>query len=157
MLIPSSDDDALWASRLPPALRERFLVSCADPATMHSLQDKGEFAALASQHGIACPASYPVRSRRELLDVPLTKSGSYFFKPLDSQAFRRKFGVKAMSFSDRDGALRLWDDNDLASAGVLIQEYVPGEADDQGAGAVSGPTVVHPSTKASSSGLVTTR
>lgn len=130
VLIPSSDDDALWASRLPPALRERFLVSCADPATMHRLQDKGEFAALANQHGIACPASYPVRSRRELLDFPFPKSGSYFFKPLDSQAFRRKFGVKAMSFSDRETALRLWDDNDLLSAGVLIQEYVPGGADD---------------------------
>ena len=130
VLIPSSDDDALWASRLPPALRERFLVSCSDAATMQSVQDKGELAELTGQHGIACPASYPLRSRRDLLEFPFTTSGSYFFKPLDSQAFRRRFGIKAMSFADADDALRLWDDNDLASAGVLIQEYVPGQADD---------------------------
>ena len=130
ILIPSSDDDALWASRLPPKLRERFLVCGADSATMQALQDKGEFAELASQHGIPCPVSYPVRSRRALLDFPFSKPGSYFFKPLDSQAFRRKFGVKAMAFSDRDGALRLWDDHNLVYEGVLIQEYVPGQATD---------------------------
>ena len=130
VLIPSSDDDALWVSRLPAKLRERFLVCCAAPATMHSLQDKGEFAELASRHGIACPASYPVSSRRELLEFPFEAAGACFFKPLDSQAFHQKFGVKALSFAGRDEALRLWDEHDLVSAGVLIQEYVPGDAAD---------------------------
>lgn len=130
VLIPSSDDDALWASMLPLKLRERFLVCSSDPATMHRLQDKGEFAELAHQHGIACPESYPVRSRRELLDFPYAAAGSYFFKPLNSQVFRARFGVKALSFSGRDEALRLWDEHDLVSAGVLIQEYVPGNASD---------------------------
>lgn len=97
---------------------------------MHLLQDKGEFARLARTHDIPCPLSVPVTTRRELLEFPLAGGGDYFFKPFDSQSFRRRYGVKAMSFADREGALSLWDEHDLGSAGVLIQEYVPGRADD---------------------------
>ena len=129
IIIPSSDEDALWLASLPSDLRDRYRVSCSSASTMRLLQDKGEFATVAADHGVACPSSFLVTRKSELFEFLFQSSNEYFFKPLNSQSFNRRFGVKALSFSDRATALRLWDEYDLGSVGVLIQEYVPGGAD----------------------------
>ena len=98
ILIPSADDDALWLSQLPADLKERYLTCCAPADAMHLLQDKGEFARLAQSHDIPCPLSVPVTTRRELLEFPLEGDGDYFFKPFDSQSFRRRYGAAPSAF-----------------------------------------------------------
>jgi predicted ATP-grasp superfamily ATP-dependent carboligase len=129
IIIPAADDAGLWLSKLPEDLRGKYRICGSDQKALNKLQDKGEFSALTTALGIATPKSFLVKTRDELENLSIDWSADFFIKPRVSQAFSRKVGVKALRFSDKDAALRIWDDYDLESLGILVQEYVPGGAD----------------------------
>jgi D-aspartate ligase len=129
IIIPTADDAGFWLSNLPGSLRERFLFCGSDTETLEKLQDKAVFSALNRELGVAAPQSFVVNTRAELESLQVDWSADLFIKPRKSQAFQRQTGVKALRFSDKNTALRIWDENNLESLGVLVQEYVPGGAD----------------------------
>lgn len=128
IVIPTADDAALWLSTLPSDLCDRYLVCGSDRESLDMLQDKGKFAVLTAELGIARPQSFLVSTKNELLNLPIDWSATFFFKPRDSQAFDRRYGVKALRFSSKNAALHIWDRYEFGSIGILVQEYVPGGA-----------------------------
>jgi predicted ATP-grasp superfamily ATP-dependent carboligase len=54
---------------------------------------------------------------------------AWFLKPTDSQAFRGRFGAKALRVASREQAATLLQEIQRAELDVVLQEYVPGGAD----------------------------
>jgi predicted ATP-grasp superfamily ATP-dependent carboligase len=59
-------------------------------------------------------------------DLPADAFTDAFLKPCDSQAFRRRFDVKALHFRTPDEAMTLARQARSAGLELMLQEYVPG-------------------------------
>lgn len=129
ILIPASDDAALWLSKIPADLRDRFPVSQSSTETLTLLQNKKEFAALTDRLGVPSPRSYFIASSSDLKQLPFGEGNRLFFKPFDSQSFSRKFDAKAIRISNCDEAIETWETMGLKDVGAMVQEYVPGGPD----------------------------
>ena len=128
VLIPCSDDWALDIASLEPAIAERFPTSLPPRQVLEILVDKGRFAGLLAETGTPHPRTRLVASASDLSGVDAGELEHAFIKPRDSQAFFRRFGVKAfLPGSPGDLVARL---GRLAEEGVqvIVQEYVPGPA-----------------------------
>ena len=126
VIIPATDGWALAVARLPPALRARFPSSLSSLESLDALIDKGRFAALLRQLGVPHPRTVRVDRGGDWAQIPDEAFADAFLKPHDSQAFRRRFGLKAFHFETRAEALALARDARQANLEVLLQEYVPG-------------------------------
>lgn len=127
--IPAADDAAFWLSKLPDDIADRILVSGSSTETLLSLQNKRAFAALTDSLGVPSPRSFFVQKAEDLQDLPFGSGHRLFFKPFDSQSFSRRFDVKAVWVPSADEALARWESMQLESVGAIVQEYVPGPAD----------------------------
>ncbi len=129
VLIPCSDVAALWASKLPDELRDRFVQSNATAAVQTQLQDKRTFAKLCTELNVPHPPHYIVESKSDLDNVPIEELQNCFFKPFNSRHFVNKYGTKGLRFNTRAEAERLWHEVSQTGIAVFIQEYVPGGGD----------------------------
>jgi predicted ATP-grasp superfamily ATP-dependent carboligase len=126
VLIPTTDDWALAVAQLPPALAARFPASLPSPASLEALIDKGRFATVLQQLGVPHPRTVPVGPDDDWARLPAEAFTDAFLKPRDSQAFRIRFGVKALHFKTPDEARALAREAGQAGLEVVLQEYVPG-------------------------------
>jgi predicted ATP-grasp superfamily ATP-dependent carboligase len=126
VLIPTTDDWALAVAQLPPALAARFPASLPSPASLEALIDKGRFATVLQQLGIPHPRTIRVDPDDDRARPPAEAFTDAFLKPRDSQAFRIRFGVKALHFETPDEAMTLAREARRAGLEVVLQEYLPG-------------------------------
>lgn len=126
VLVPCSDDWARAVAALPHETTARFRASSPSAAALAEVVDKSAFAALARRAGVAHPATWPLDTPGALDRVPEEAWASAFLKPRDSQAFFRRFGVKAFWVRSREDAERRLAG--LAGTGldVQLQCYIPG-------------------------------
>ncbi len=126
VLIPCTDEKALAVARLAPPLAARFPASLASLESLSALIDKGRFAGLLEQLGLPHPRTFCVRSEDDWAHLPGDAFVDAFLKPRDSQAFRRRYGVKALHFRTPSEAIALALEARHAGLEVMLQEYVPG-------------------------------
>ena len=129
ILIPTADDAALWLSQLPADIADRYHTCVAGTEALRDLQDKRRFARRVTALGISHPESIPVSNGVDLYQLAFDGKADYFFKPHDSQSFWSKHGFKALRFDNKEAASRAWEQYDLATTGVIVQEYVSGGPD----------------------------
>jgi len=126
VLFPCSDDLALAAASLPDGLAERFPTLLSSTDALRTVIDKGRFLDHLRAHDVPHPETRAVDRVEELDRLSDAEIQGSFIKPRDSQAFQRRFGVKAFMPDDRaDFRARL----SLALGegfGLLVQRYVPG-------------------------------
>lgn len=126
VLIPPTDEWALAVARLPAPLAARFPASLPALGSLEALIDKGRFATMLEGLGVPHPRTVRVEPEDDWARVPADAFADAFLKPCDSQAFRRRFGVKALHFKTPAEAMALAREARQAGLEVMLQEYVPG-------------------------------
>jgi predicted ATP-grasp superfamily ATP-dependent carboligase len=125
-LVPCSDEWATAVSLLEQDLAARFPSSLAPAAALAALVDKGRFAEVLDALALPHPRTLRLRRAAELQAVGEDLLSSAFLKPRESQAFARRFGVKAFHFRTRAEALARLQEAQTAGFEMLLQEYIPG-------------------------------
>lgn len=126
VLMPCSDLWARTVAALPPEVRTRYPASIAPLPALDLLVDKGRFREALERLGLSHPTTRLMKSVSDLEVVADTVLRSSFLKPVHSQQFFARFGVKAFRVSGRvDAENRL---RECISAGfqMMLQEYIPG-------------------------------
>lgn len=126
VLIPCTDDWVLPVARLGPDLAARFPASVAPPESLEMLLDKARFAEAAERFKVPHPPTIRVASEDDLAALPDSAFRKSFLKPCDSQAFGRRYGVKAFRFETRAQAVALFREARAAGLRLVLQEYIPG-------------------------------
>lgn len=128
VLIACSDEWSREVAGLEPPLAERYLASVSDPDTQATLVDKGRFARLLADTGTPHPRTLLPERADDLDGADDAFLQQAFLKPRDSQAFFRRFRVKAVRVRGPDelraGLARFHD----LGIPMIVQEYVPGPA-----------------------------
>lgn len=128
VLIPCSDQAALWVAGLPPELRARFPSSTPRREVFEALVDKASFADLLAEARVPHPFTRRLHGADDLAALGTGADQVIFLKPVDSQSFFKRFGVKAFHVRSRAEAEARWRDAADAGLELLLQEYVPGPA-----------------------------
>ncbi|HKW90813.1 MAG TPA: ATP-grasp domain-containing protein [Methylomirabilota bacterium] len=130
VLIPPTDEWALAVAGLPAPLAARFPSSLPSPDTLDALIDKGRFATVLDELGVPHPRTVPVGPKDDRDRLPAEAFANAFLKPCDSQAFRRRFRVKAWHFKTPAEARARAAEAQEAGLEMMLQEYVPGPPTD---------------------------
>lgn len=128
VLIPCSDQTALWVAGLEPAVRRRFPSSTPSGEVFDLLVDKARFADTLLRADVPHPYTRRLTSSADLADLESRAGQVIFLKPVDSQSFFRRFGVKAFHVRDRAEAQARWQEARAEGLDLVLQEYVPGPA-----------------------------
>lgn len=128
VLLPCSDEWSRQVAALDPALARRFPASAASPDLQDTLVDKARFARLLRERGAPHPRTVILSEGAGLEDLEETSLADCFLKPRDSQAFFRRFGVKAFRPGSREALEQRLEELTAEGFGMIVQEYVPGPA-----------------------------
>jgi D-aspartate ligase len=129
VLIPCSDDWARAVAGLPEALKDRFLASISDLSVMDTMTDKWRFAEMLQRTGVPHPRTTLLQSLGEMSELPESCYENMFLKPLNSQEFSLRHGVKAFLIKSKAGALGIMakaPGSERDGFPILLQEYIPG-------------------------------
>jgi predicted ATP-grasp superfamily ATP-dependent carboligase len=126
VLLPCSDAWARKVAALPQDVAAHYRSSSPSADALDAVVDKANFAALTRRAGVAHPESWPLDGVASLAGVPEDAFESAFLKPRDSQAFFRRFGVKAFWVRSREEAARRLAELENTGLGMQLQRYVPG-------------------------------
>ena len=129
VLVPCSDHWVAAVTRLDEDCRARFPAVCSPAEVIELFIDKGGFARLLESLHIPHPRTYALDQPDSLDRVPDEVFEAGFLKPRDSMAFVEAFGVKAFDFQGREGAEAFLRRAEDAGQEMLLQEYIPGGAD----------------------------
>lgn len=129
VLVPCSDPWAAAVSRLDAELAERFPSVVASAEVIDLFIDKGRFGRLLAEAGIPHPRTFELEGRQSLEHIPDEVFTAGFLKPRNSMAFVESFGTKAFDFQGRDDAEVQLQRAEAAGHAMLLQEYIPGDAD----------------------------
>jgi predicted ATP-grasp superfamily ATP-dependent carboligase len=127
VLIPASDEWALALASLPAGLAESYPAAVAPRHVVQTLVDKQRFASIAEELGVPAPRTVFVRGVEDLGAVSESELPGFFLKPVSSQAFARRFGVKGLRL-DKPGvdAAELVRKVARERLEVVLQEFIPG-------------------------------
>jgi D-aspartate ligase len=132
VLMACSDDWTKAIAGLPASLRERFPASIASASAIEALTDKWRFAQMLQIADVPRPTTLLIQSVQELAALPESCFENMFLKPLDSQGFSFRTGVKAFQLKSRSHALEViasvLRSGDIGFP-ILLQEFIPGPAD----------------------------
>jgi predicted ATP-grasp superfamily ATP-dependent carboligase len=126
VLVPCTDDWVLPVARLEPDLAARFPACVAPPESLEILLDKARFAEAVGRLGMPHPRTIRLESEDQLARLPDSALDDAFLKPCDSQAFGRRYGIKAFRFETRGEAAALFREACEAGLRLVLQEYIPG-------------------------------
>lgn len=128
VLMPCADHWVRAVSRLDEALLRRFPASLPPEGAIETFLDKGKLLDALERFSVPAPATVRVRSEADLAPMDEGSARAWFLKPLDSQRFKARFGVKAFRVRSRAEAETRWGEVRSAGLDLLLQEYVPGDA-----------------------------
>jgi D-aspartate ligase len=115
-------------AELPETLKDRFLTSVSSPSIVKSMTDKWRFAELLECVGVPHPKTAKVDSLEEMLALPDACYSGMFLKPLHSQEFSARHGVKGFQIHSKQEALDTMRKvgNGRGAFPILLQNYIPG-------------------------------
>ncbi len=129
VLIPSSDEWVQAVAKLPAAFDDRFPRSIASMEAIETLTDKARFARLLERLDVPRPRTRVLHCLDEMSELEESSYQNRFLKPLDSQAFSRRYGLKGFLIKDKRDALEIMEGTMADGKGafpILLQEYIPG-------------------------------
>jgi D-aspartate ligase len=126
VLMPCSDLWVRTVAGLPAEVRTRYPASVAPREALELLVDKARFAAALDRLGLPHPSTRLMKSEQGLEQVPDSILESSFLKPVHSQQFFAKFGVKAFRINGRSDARDRLKECSAAGCEMILQEYIPG-------------------------------
>lgn len=126
VLLPCSDEWAAAVAALPPALAARFPASQGDAACLDGFLDKGRLASALAELDLPHPLTICPVGPDQIGALREEDLGRSFLKPRRSQAFCRRYGVKAFRFGTRAEGLSLLEQANQGGHELMLQEYVPG-------------------------------
>jgi len=128
VLMPCTDTWATAVAALPPSVAVRFPSSIAPSDAIGALVDKACFAHTLRSLGLPHPRTIQVEKAGDLEALPPEVLQDSFLKPTNSQAFGRRFSVKAFRVKSLAEATARLLEVQQAGLSVMLQEYVPGPA-----------------------------
>ena len=126
VLMPCSDLWARTVAALPAEVRTRYPASIAPLQALDLLVDKARFGAALDRLKLPHPATRLMKAVEDLDVIPDTVLQSSFLKPVHSQQFFARFGVKAFRISGRSEAQNRLRECLDAGFQMMLQEYIPG-------------------------------
>jgi predicted ATP-grasp superfamily ATP-dependent carboligase len=126
VLMPCTDLWARTVAALPGDIRARYPASVASAETLNLLVDKARFGAALDRLGLPHPTTRPLESVEDLDVVSDATLESSFLKPVHSQQFFARFGVKAFRIADRSSAQNRLAETIRGGFQMTLQEYIPG-------------------------------
>ena len=126
VLMPCSDLWVRTVAALPAEVRTRYPASVAPLQTLDLLVDKASFGSALDRLGLPHPPTRPMKSAQDLGLVSDTVLQRSFLKPVHSQQFFARFGVKAFRTADRSNAQDQLGKCIDAGFQMMLQEYIPG-------------------------------
>ena len=126
VLMPCTDLWARTVAALPAEVLARYPASVAPAETLNLLVDKARFGATLDRLGLPHPTTRPLKSVDDLDVVADAALESSFLKPVHSQQFFARFGVKAFRITGRSDAQSRLRECIGAGFQVMLQEYIPG-------------------------------
>lgn len=125
VLLPCSDDWLSAVADLPEGLASRFPSSLAAAAVLEALVNKWHFAQILQREGLPHPKTRLISSTTETDSMPNEDFQGRLLKPLSSEHFSRKYGVKGFLVDSRAEVLHSMKG---LSFPILLQEFIPGPA-----------------------------
>jgi D-aspartate ligase len=126
VLMPCSDLWVRTVAALPAAVRIRYPASVAPVDALDILVDKARFGRTLDRLGLPHPSTRLMKSAQDLDLVSDTVLQSSFLKPVNSQQFFARFGVKAFRIATRSSAQDRLSECLGGGFQMLLQEYIPG-------------------------------
>jgi D-aspartate ligase len=128
VLIPTTDQGAIWVAEHAEVLREVFWFPRQDVALVRSLCDKGRMQDLARRNGVPTPKSVVPRSKEDVLHFLETAVFPVMVKATDTERFRRRTGGTKFLIQTRRELLDIYAKaEDGEGPNLLVQEFIPGE------------------------------
>jgi predicted ATP-grasp superfamily ATP-dependent carboligase len=126
VLLPCSDLWVRTVAALPAEVRVRYPSSVAPREALDLLVDKARFGSALDRLGLPHPTTRLMKSVGDLDPVSDSVFESSFLKPVHSQQFFARFGVKAFRISGRADARSRLQECLGAGLEMVLQEYIPG-------------------------------
>jgi D-aspartate ligase len=126
VLMPCSDAWVSAVASLPDVIRRRHPASVAPVDAIEILVDKNRFRQTLKRLGLPHPTTQILKSGSDLAAVPDSLLKSSFLKPVSSQEFFARFGVKAFRIASRSEAVARLASTIGAGLEMMLQEYIPG-------------------------------
>ena len=126
VLMPCSDLWARTVAALPAEVLARYPASVAPLQALDLLVDKAGFSATLDRLGLPHPATRLMKSVQDFDTVTDTVLQRSFLKPVHSQQFFARFGVKAFRIAGRSSAQDRLAECIDGGFQMMLQEYIPG-------------------------------
>ncbi len=128
VLLPCTDAWTRAAAGIPGALRDRYPASLPPQPVVDGFVDKDRFRALMASLDVPRPRCLTISGMNDLAGATDAEIQSGFLKPIDSQRFSSHFEGKGFWVHDRAEASRRVAEADAAGVGLMLQEWIPGDA-----------------------------
>ena len=128
ILIPTTDQAAVWVAEHAAALQEAFWFPCQDAALLRLLCDKGRMQDLARRNGVPTAQSVVPTSKEDVAHFLETAVFPVMVKATDAERLRRRTGGTKFLVQTRRDLLEIYAKaEDHEGPSLLLQEFIPGE------------------------------
>jgi len=129
ILLPSNDETALFIAENEPSLRSGFSFPNTPADLVHVLYDKRKMYLLARQLGIPTPECFFPTSAAEVTRFSGHARFPLVLKAIDGAAVSKRAGKKTVIARSPQDLLQQYQlMEDPQRPGLIIQDYIPGEA-----------------------------
>jgi predicted ATP-grasp superfamily ATP-dependent carboligase len=128
LLIPTTDQVAVWVAEHAAVLQERFRFPYQDVSLVRVLCDKGRMQELARRNGVPTAKAMVPRSKEDVEQFLETAAFPVMVKATDSGRLRRRTGGTKFLIQTPHELLALYAKaHDREESCLLIQEFIPGD------------------------------
>jgi predicted ATP-grasp superfamily ATP-dependent carboligase len=128
ILIPTTDQGAIWVAEHASILQERFCFPHLDVSLVRTLSDKGRMQELAHANGVPTAKGVIARSKKDVERFLETAAFPVMVKATDADRLRQRTGgTKFLIHTTRDLFALYAKAQDREESNLLIQEFIPGE------------------------------
>jgi len=130
ILIPTTEDAAVFVAENAPALKETFIFPDQSPALVRSLASKKEMYHLVRRLGIPTPETSFPQTRSDVIDFLERATFPIVLKGIDGVRLLKRTGHKMAIVRSKRELVEMYDAmEDPENPNLMLQEYIPGGDD----------------------------
>jgi len=130
ILIPTTDDGAVFVADHADALREWFMFPNQRADLVHSLCSKKEMHYLAKKLRVPTPDAFFPESREDVLDFLKNVTFPVMLKAIERWRLKRTKQGKAIAYTENELVEKYDAMEDPEEPNIMLQEHIPGGDDD---------------------------